>query len=356
MNSHRQLPLGTLGLLEKDLSFSIRRHPLPQPAPGEILVKIDCCTLCKSDIHTASGKRKEPLPSVLGHEAVGTVQNLGSSPLLDVFGNKIHIGDRIIWSVYSAPKGQEPDWEDREQKSPGIRKYGHLPFTSDYAFSGGLGSHMLLLPHTAIAVIPPDISPAILAPVSCSLATMVGAFRLGGTISSKRVAIIGAGMLGIQGAAYAAKRGAKNILLIDIEPSKEKWSQHFGADKFCLSGQLSKEVDAYDIVIETSGSVQGMKESLAIAALGATIVWVGAVFPQQEIPINPERMIRSLHSLKGLHNYSIGDFREAARHIIHHHNSFPYPDLVGATFKLEEIQTAFSYAKSKGMFRVAVKP
>lgn len=347
---------GTLGILEENLSFSIVSHPLPRPSKGEILVKIDCCTLCKSDIHTAVGKRKEALPSVLGHEAVGTVQYLGSFSHLDVFGNEIRVGDRIIWSVYSAPNGQGSTWHNREQKSPGIRKYGHLPFTSDYAFSGGLGSHILLLPHTAMAVVSPSISTEILAPVNCSLATMVGAFRLGGSIASKRIAIIGGGMLGIQGTAYAAKKGAKEILLVDVDPSKEKWSQAFGATSFRLATDLDGEADSYDIIIETSGSVSGMKESLKLAALGATVVWVGAVFPQEEIPLNPERLIRKLHSLKGLHNYGVADFKEAALFITQHHQDFPYRDLIAASYALEEIQNAFTYSQHTGVFRVAVKP
>ena len=319
-------------------------------------MRIDCCTLCKSDIHTAGGKRKEALPSVLGHETVGTVQGLGASAPLDIFGKEIQLGDRVTWSVYSAPNGQVPMWNGREQKSPGIKKYGHLPFNSDHRFSGGLGSHMLLLAHTAIAVVPSDISPEIIAPVNCSLATMVGAFRLAGVIASKRVAILGAGMLGIQGAAFAAKKGASEILLVDIDPSKERWSRDFGADTFRIPEELDGEADSYDIIIETSGSVQGMKDSLKLATLGATIVWVGAVFPQQEIPINPERLIRQLHSLKGLHNYGLADFREAVQHITLHHQDFPYKDLVAASFQLEEIQAAFSYSQNQGVFRVAVKP
>ncbi len=346
---------GNVVTLNEDYSFSSHTPPLPQLAAGEILAKIDSCTLCKSDIHTARGKRKEALPSVLGHEAVGTVIGIGEMPPRDVFGEEISVGDRILWAVYTAPNAGSADWLDREQKSPGIQKYGHLAYTPERPFTGGLASHIRLFPHTPVAKIPAHIPVEILAPVNCSLATMVGAFRLAGDIKGKRVAIIGSGMLGLQGAAYARAQGCAELLLIDVLPERASWVKAFGADEFLLPEDLEKW-DSFDVIIETSGSVSGMENSLKLAALGASIVWVGAVFPQKTIPINPERLIRKLHSLKGLHNYSIGDFKGAVQHMIQHHSDFPYHDLVQATFSLEQVPEAFEAAEKPGIFRVEVRP
>ncbi|HVV99707.1 MAG TPA: alcohol dehydrogenase catalytic domain-containing protein, partial [Planctomycetaceae bacterium] len=57
--------------------LELRELPVPAPAAYEALVRIECCTICGSDLHTVSGKRTEATPTILGHEAVGTVCELG---------------------------------------------------------------------------------------------------------------------------------------------------------------------------------------------------------------------------------------------------------------------------------------
>ena len=56
---------------KKDLE--IRQYPLPKVAPGCMLVRITCCTICGSDLHTWTGRRKSPTPIILGHEIIGRI-------------------------------------------------------------------------------------------------------------------------------------------------------------------------------------------------------------------------------------------------------------------------------------------
>ncbi len=53
--------------------LEIREFELPRPAAGEVLVKVTCCTLCGSDLHSYQGRRSVPCPTVLGHEILGQV-------------------------------------------------------------------------------------------------------------------------------------------------------------------------------------------------------------------------------------------------------------------------------------------
>jgi alcohol dehydrogenase, propanol-preferring len=64
--------------------------PIPQPGPGKLLVKVNACAVCRTDLHVVDGELAEPkLPLVLGHEIVGRVEQIGPGP-----GN-FRVGDRV---------------------------------------------------------------------------------------------------------------------------------------------------------------------------------------------------------------------------------------------------------------------
>ena len=75
-------------------------YPTPEPRAGEVLVRVTCCTLCRSDLHTHAGRRTEPLPAILGHEIVGTIAAFGpGTPRTDFRGTPADIGTRVTWAV-----------------------------------------------------------------------------------------------------------------------------------------------------------------------------------------------------------------------------------------------------------------
>src|SRR5262249_43661003 len=68
--------------------------PVPRPEEGEVLVRVEMCTLCGSDLHTFSGRRSEPCPTVLGHEVLGRVEALPEGA-----AGGLSVGERVVWSV-----------------------------------------------------------------------------------------------------------------------------------------------------------------------------------------------------------------------------------------------------------------
>ena len=73
-------------------------HPIPSSlAHGEILVEIRLTTICGSDLHTMDGRRSEPVPSILGHEGLGVITELGPQPHARA---QLTRGDRITWSMW----------------------------------------------------------------------------------------------------------------------------------------------------------------------------------------------------------------------------------------------------------------
>jgi len=74
----------------------IKEYPLPDPAPGTLLIKIELCGVCGTDVHTYNGHMPDaPFPIILGHEIVGKVIALGKGVKTDYLGKPINVGDRV---------------------------------------------------------------------------------------------------------------------------------------------------------------------------------------------------------------------------------------------------------------------
>ena len=79
--------------------LEIREFPLPPVEKGCILVKLTCCTICGSDVHSWTGRRSAPTPIILGHEIVGQILELGEGVTHDSGDRSLRIGDRITWTI-----------------------------------------------------------------------------------------------------------------------------------------------------------------------------------------------------------------------------------------------------------------
>ena len=138
--------------------FELRLFPIREPRPGEVLVKVRMCTICRSDIHSYLGHRPNPTPGVLGHEIIGTIVALGEGVTKDMRGDPLREGDRITWSEYFIPgDNYYTEVLDLPQKSPGVDKYGHMAVTTEPHHHGGFGQYCYIVPRSWILRLP-DVS------------------------------------------------------------------------------------------------------------------------------------------------------------------------------------------------------
>ena len=118
---------------------------IPALCQGEVLVKNEYVTLCRSDISTYTGKRIEKTPTILGHEIVGWVVALGEgNPVLDLEGRPLAIGERVTWAIYASNPDGEMARRGIPQKAPDLFKYGHEQLTERNTLHGGLAEYTLL--------------------------------------------------------------------------------------------------------------------------------------------------------------------------------------------------------------------
>lgn len=333
--------------------FSIKSDPLPSLKEGEILVKNLCTSLCRSDIHTYQGNRVEKSPTILGHEIVGVIEQLGpNAPVKDVRGNDLKIGDKVTWAIFASSPEDDLSKAGIPQKANDLFKYGHEQITEHSHFHGGLSVNTVLRKNTPIAILNNDLPNEIASLINCSVATVAGAIRLAGELKDKTVLVYGAGMLGIIACAMASKMGAINIIAIDENEQRLEVSKKFGATQ-ALTPNAASEVKG-DIVLEFSGAISAMESSIHLLHIGGAAIWVGAVFAQPAVQINAEYLIRNLITIKGLHNYNNEDFINAVNFMELNHGNFDFEQLIKKGFVLDQVDAAFEYAVTHNPFRVSI--
>lgn len=344
--------------------FRLQHLPIPPLKPGEILVRNEYTTLCRSDINTYCGKRFEPVPTILGHEITGRIADFGSAENpADERGHILRKGDRISWAIFASDPESELSLAGIPQKGKGLFKYGHERLTEENVLHGGLSQYTLLRPHTPVVKIEENIPLPVAAIINCAVATAAGALRVAGDVKGKNVLISGAGMLGVIACAMSKTRGANHVAAMDISRERVEAAKSFGADTVFLSGEnLSQEVTEilgktrpFHVAIDMSGANAAMEQSLELLTIGGTAVWIGATFPQPDVQISAEKLIRSILTIKGLHNYNREDLVSAVQFVEQFHTAFPFESLIQGGFSLKQVNEAFRYGLEANPFRVGIE-
>ncbi len=333
--------------------FELRELPLPEPQGAEVLVRNAYVTLCRSDLKTYTGARQERNPTILGHESCGEIVQFGPSAIRkDVQGRELAVGDRISWAVFASPPEDPQSVAGRPQKAAGLFKYGHEQLRPDSGWHGGLSEYTLLRPHSVLAQLPDDLPWRVAALINCAVATMAGGLRLAGPVKGKRVLVSGAGTLGLMGCAMCKQQGAAEVVALEPDAERRSFALNFGASHALEPGQPLPETD---LVLESSGQPKAMEQTLHALATGGQAIWLGAVFPQRQVQVSAEQLIRRLHRIQGLHNYNKRDFREAVQFLSQHATAYPFGRLVEKEFSLAEVTSAFEYAIEECPYRVGVR-
>ncbi|MCB0631377.1 MAG: zinc-binding dehydrogenase [Lewinella sp.] len=347
-----------------DTPFALQEVDIPPLGPGEILVKNEYVTLCRSDLNTYSGKRREKTPTILGHEIVGRIVSRHEAhPGTDERGQHLHLNDRISWAIYASDPADALSQAGIPQKAADLFKYGHERITATSNLHGGLAEYTLLRRNTPIVKIDETLPLPQAAIINCAVATVSGAIRLAGDLIGKNVLVSGAGMLGMIACAMSKTAGAARVVAMDINPVRLERACDFGADLGVVGDELEDDTlvstmgneQPFHIVIELSGVAEAMEKSLQLLAVGGMAVWVGATYPQRDLRINAEQIVRHLWTIRGLHNYNQHDLVAAVQFMEKHHLDFPFATLIYDGFSLDQVNEAFVYGLEESPFRVGIR-
>jgi propanol-preferring alcohol dehydrogenase len=197
--------------------LEIRDLPVPEPEPGQVLVRIEASGLCHTDIHAARGDWPvtPTAPFIPGHEGVGKIERIGTG----VAG--LSVGDRVALPWLGSACGRcrycVSGWETLclEQQNTG------------YSINGGYAEYAVADARFAVPV-PDGISPIDAAPLTCAGVTTYKAVKVSGARPTELVSVIGVGGLGHLAIQYAAIFGA-TVVAVDVRPEKLDLAKQLGA-------------------------------------------------------------------------------------------------------------------------------
>lgn len=331
--------------------FEFREWAIPETlGPGECLVEILCATLCGSDLHTLHGKRQEPTPCILGHEAIGRVVRVG----LD--RETALLGRRVTWSLADSCHHCTPclEW-DLPQKCVQLFKYGHARLNNGSGLNGCYASHVLLRAGTEIVEVPDTVTNSMAAPANCALATMVAATERGPSTQGCAV-IQGAGLLGLLGCALLKSKGWRRVVVVDVSEQRLGLVTAFGGTPALGSAKEMAPAGTVDWVLEASGNPRVVSEGIELLRPGGFYTWVGMVHPDSQLTLSGETVIRKCLTVHGLHNYAPRHLRDGMKFLASAGSHLPWEQTVSPPFPLRDLDAAIRLAETGQWPRVAIQP
>jgi propanol-preferring alcohol dehydrogenase len=244
--------------------------PTPEPGLGEVLIRVQACGVCHSDLHLADGdwemlKPITKVPLILGHEVIGTVAKLGADVTTHSIGDRVGV-PWLHWSCGEC----EYCLEGREVL---CGKQQITGCTVDGGFA-----EFLKAPANHATKIPAELKTEETAPLLCAGLTVYRALKQSGLKLGQRVAVIGVGGLGHLAIQMAKAMGAW-VCGIDVAETKLKLATECGADAVLnASTPVHKEVrkmGGMHVVLVTSGSKAAYETGLRCLRKGATLAVVG---------------------------------------------------------------------------------
>ncbi|MFJ3204013.1 zinc-binding dehydrogenase [Streptomyces sp. NPDC086989] len=237
----------------------------PAPGPGEVLVRVGLLGLCGTDLGFYDGTSNylrdglKSYPFVPGHEWTGTVVGLGPGVDGGLTGQRVSGHNfRTCGRCPQCRAGRIRYCPDRSE----IGVLGDHP---------GAGSQLLTAPVETLTRIPDGLSDEAAALLEPTAAAVHALDRLGVT-SHDRVAVLGAGTLGLAAAQAARAMGADPVVF-DPQPAARELAEHLGL-RACAAPARPDE-EAYDAVIEASGSTAAVRSALRLVASGGRVAQLG---------------------------------------------------------------------------------
>jgi L-iditol 2-dehydrogenase len=332
------------------LEFANR--PKPVPGPGELLVRVAACGICGSDVHGfdgSSGRRIPPL--IMGHEAAGTVEEIG--PQVQRFG----AGDRVTFdsTIYCGEcrfcgQGLVNLCDRREVLGVSC---------GDYRRNGAFAEYVLVPERITYKL--PDAMPfeqaAMLEAVSVALhAVAVSDLRGGET-----ALVIGAGMIGLLTLQAAKAAGCSRVFIADVDATRLELARQLGATETLqlTGGELVRRCQeltdgaGVDVVLEAVGRDETISTGIDAVRKGGTVTLIGNVTPEVRLPL--QKVVSRQLRLQGT-AASCGEYPQAIEMITN--GTMQVKPLITAVAPLSEGAEWFRrlYAHEPGLMKIVLSP
>jgi len=276
-------------LSSKGGPFELVERPIPSPGPGQVLIKVEACGICHSDMLFKEGLWPGmKYPFVPGHEVAGRVEKVGPGTNLFKVGQRVGVGWNGGYCSHCEPC--------REGEFP----YCTTGTTTGVNYDGGFGEYMVA-PETAVAAMPEGLDALEAAPLLCAGITTYNALRSSGARSGDLVAIQGIGGLGHLAVQFASKSGYRTVA-ISRGKDKESFAKELGAHHYIddANGDAAKQLQALGgakVILATAPSSKAISGLTAGLRYKGKLVIVAA--PHDNIEVSPIFLLMGSRSVAG---------------------------------------------------------
>ncbi|MFG3254631.1 S-(hydroxymethyl)mycothiol dehydrogenase [Streptomyces sp. NPDC048172] len=274
--------------MKKDAPAEVQTVLVPDPGPGEVLVTVQACGVCHTDLHYREGAVGDDFPFLLGHEAAGIVEAVGPGVTDPLPGDYVVLAWRAPCGRCRACRRGRP-WYcfDSENAAQPMTLADSTPLTPALGI-GAFAEKTLVAAGQAVKV-DPAARPEAAGLIGCGIMAGYGAaVHTGGVTRGDTVAVIGCGGVGNAAIAGASLAGARRVIAVDVDDSKLDTATQFGATH-SVNSRGTDAVEAVrgltgghgaDVVIDAVGRADTYQQGFYMRDLAGTLVQVGV--PGQE--------------------------------------------------------------------------
>ncbi|HUY23254.1 MAG TPA: S-(hydroxymethyl)mycothiol dehydrogenase [Acidimicrobiales bacterium] len=277
----------------KGAPVSLETVLVPDPGPGEALVRVQACGVCHTDLHYREGAINDDFPFLLGHEAAGIVQSVGADVTSVAPGDFVVLNWRAVCGECRSCRRGRPWYcfatHNAAQKMT-------LADGTELAPALGIGAfaEKTLVAAGQCTKVDPRARPEAAGLLGCGVMAGLGAAMFTGEVGQgDSVAVFGCGGVGCAAVAGATLAGASRVIAVDLDPEKLELARRFGAtDTVDASSQDPVERirsltggNGADVCIEAVGNPTVMEQAFFARDLAGTLVQVGVPTPDMRIDL-----------------------------------------------------------------------
>ena len=321
---------------------------LAPPGASELLVRIEAAGMCHSDLSVVDGSRVRPVPMLLGHEAAGVVEEVGSGV------SDTPVGQRLVMTFLPrcgaceacATNGLTPCVPGSAANAAGTLMTGERRLSRDgvaiqhHLGVSGFATHAVV-DRRSVVPVPADVPAEVASLLGCAVLTGGGAvINAGRPRRGDTVVVVGLGGVGMAAVITALSHDDVRVIGVDQLPAKLELARQMGAHASYTPDEARDSGLKAAVVIEAVGHPKAVETAVDLTAPGGRTVCVGLPRPDARINLSPLGFVAEGRSLIGSYLGSAVPSREIPHFVdLWREGRLPVESLVSSTISLDDINT-----------------
>ena len=332
--------------------LEITETPVPSVGPGEVMIRVEACGICGSDVHGFDGSTGRRIPPiVMGHEAAGTISAVGEGVKEYAVGDRVTFDSTVYCGVCEFCKRGEVNLCDNRQVV-GVS-------CGDYRRHGAFAEYVVV-PQRILYRVPQNFPFAEAAMLEATSIALHGV-NVSQVKGGETALVVGAGMIGLLTLQAAKALGCARVFIADVDATRLKLARQVGADEVIDSSSADpvKTVleltggRGVDIAYEAVGRTETITACIDSVRRGGTVSLIGNIMPEIALPL--QRVVTREIRLQGSCG-SAGEYPQAIELIAS--GRIKVSPLITAVASLEEGPRWFErlHSREPNLMKVVLSP